>query len=142
MAGALLKAGSITNRVNIQGPLVATASSVSGPVTSGIEFRTDGTIYEIDNVTGDVQIGTWWSGAPQAGIGSKYDVRVTSTTGTWDTAAASEGTYIQMSANREWSATRNVGGEDNVSTTFEVSRTGAGSALSSLNGSVNAEVVV
>ena len=79
---------------------------------SGVRFNRDGSIDEITG-TGvtffytQIHTGEWWSAEPRTDIGDFFEVRCASvTTGDpdliWFREAAAIGTYIGMTAGREW----------------------------------------
>lgn len=105
----------------------------------GVRFGSDGTI----DIKGDTVLvynqhvaGEWWSNEPQPSIGSSYDVRALSTgkTGTWSVSAAADDTWIQISSDREWwvvVAAKLSPANKRCKATFEIRKTGTGSALDS-----------
>ena len=105
---------------------------------AGFTFNLDGSID--DQGPGNLDLsqvdpGTWWSDEPDAIIGNSYDVRCASlVSGTWSVQAATVGTWIQMSANRNWRS-RVIGMSSpdirSCNGIFEVRATGVGVALDS-----------
>ena len=103
---------------------------------NGIRWNDDGSIDERGYGTGDyaqVHLGEWWSDEPETDIGDSYDVRALSGgSGSWNGAAASDNTWIQIGIPREWFV--QVLGKFSpdiisASRTWEIRDTGSGSAL-------------
>jgi len=101
-----------------------------------VRFDSDGTIQDNSNNI-FTQLGTdldavdhtseWWSLNPVVGVGANYDIRCASlVSGSWDVQAAVVGTWISLSANREWHENRTGGkggegiGTDQCIANFEI----------------------
>ncbi len=86
-----------------------------------IQFNTDGTI---DGPGGQLGSGEWWDREPIATIGNSKYVRCASiSAGTFSTSAASVGTWVELSSNRQWSRLSSSGTQI-VTAVFELSRDG------------------
>lgn len=121
-SGAMAAAGVVAS-----GNVVLTAHNflaiTNGPCTSGVRFETDGQLFEINSVTGEVeQDGEWWSDEPAVSIGSSYAVRYLTAgrVGTWTFEAASADNWVTMTPNRIWSVDSPLDTSKTASATFEV----------------------
>lgn len=76
----------------------------AGDQQARVIFQRDGTIDRFTTVGGQVQIGTWWTNAPETAIGDLYEVGYTNLTlGTYnDVEDAVEDAFIQISTLRQW----------------------------------------
>jgi len=99
-----------------------------GISTHGYYFDTDGRLYRVNSVSGNVALsGYWYGAAPVTDIGLGYQVRVRNTTGsddtagTWTTAAAAAGTWVTINSARQWSITSSAGIET-AGSLFEIRR--------------------
>lgn len=93
------------------------------PQSAGFIFKTDGRIQAYANGT-PVDIGRWWSKAPQTAVGDGYQVRCASIEAgsSWDFSAAAVGTWVTMDADRTYRMLRTTmegAGTDNLSAIFE-----------------------
>lgn len=106
-----------------------------GSVTSAVQFRNNGQLWELDNGFGSdtEQNGEWWSDEPEASIGDGYEVRALSGgSGTWGAAAAADNVWITITVSRTWSVTETTPVSTTfASRTFEVGLDGVESALDS-----------
>lgn len=106
--------------------------ATSGTALSGVEFQTNGEMYETQDPGADVQQdGEWWSAEPITGIGNINEVRALSSgkVGTWSNAAASDDAWITINSAREWNVTKGAPvGSKSASATFEVGPDGVESA--------------
>ena len=120
------------------------AGDTTGTVTSGVRFESDGAVDHSDSVNGNSQEGTWWTGAPDSGVGSDYEVRGLSAgkSGAWDSAAAADDTWVDLSTARLWSVSRSSNGLDLVTQTFEIRRVGTTAPVISRSFTVTAERVI
>jgi len=124
------------------------------PVSSGVRFNRDGSLDERIGTNASpayntsTHAGEWWSAEPdQTDIGDSFEVRCASvTTGSpdllWTSQAAAIGTFIVMSASREWQVSAQGGkiGPNTKSITvssFEIRPVG-GSVEDTFNVSVTA----
>lgn len=93
----------------------------SNSVICGVQFRSDGTIYEVvglavspttnllgNDDTPDDHTGEWVGTISSPLTGSEWEVACTSIVsgGPWDTSGASTGVYVDISTTREWSVER------------------------------------
>lgn len=99
--------------------------SVTSVQTGGIRFETDGDLTKV-KPTPETQTAFWLNGS-LAAVGSNYEARVTNLTlqpnakdGTFSTSAAADGTWISISAAREWN--KAFAGADRVAALFDVRR--------------------
>jgi len=119
---------------------ITVSHSNTGTALCRIRFNRDGSI-DVGTGTGgsptwvQTHAGEWWSNEPnQIDIGDDFEVRCQSvTTGdpdtTWSVQAAAVGTYIVISASREWGCTAQGGkiGPNTKAITvssFQIRRTG------------------
>jgi len=93
-----------------EGILVLSAASSShtnlgGVAAAGWDFNSNGTLQDIGTaLTGRTDVaGEYYSLEPETDVGAYYEVRCASmTVGTWNTQAATVGTWINLSAGRLW----------------------------------------
>lgn len=98
---------------------------------SGIRFNSDGTVDSKKNaVYAQLTAATNWI-IPNSGGGGAYQVRFTNHSGTvFTTLAATEDTWIDLSADREWFMSSGINATMTVD--FEIRR-GTGAVLASAN---------
>lgn len=95
-------------------------------LSAGIVFTTDGRVLRYNNGT-PAEIGTWWSNAPETGIGSSYQVRCRQSDAAWDFSPAANGTYVTISSDLTWRITRTEmegSGSDFINADFEIRAVG------------------
>ena len=75
-----------------------------GDQQARVVFKRNGNIDKFTTQGGTVNIGTWWTGAPETTIGDLYEVGYTNLLlGTFnDVEAAVEDAFIQISSIRQW----------------------------------------
>jgi hypothetical protein len=120
------------------GILVLSAASSSqssaGATWSGWEFNTTGSLDEIGPGIGDRTgvSGEYYSLEPETDVGNFYEVRCASmTAGTWNTQAASVGTWVDLTAARIWFENVAAMGGSSASAggSFEVGLVGTSTAV-------------
>ena len=125
-----------TGNIALSGGSAATSGSAGLP--AGFRVNTDGTIDKREDGTyTQLSASTDWI-IPNAAANGVYQVRVTSVTSTGGTdsgfntvEAATEDTWIALTANREWSCESiGTGGADSVGYDFDIQiRYGSGPVL-------------
>lgn len=99
--------------------------------TAGIRFNTDGTVDKLERVTyTQIDAATDWIIPNDAAL-SEYEVRYTGHSGEpFQEFAATENTWIAISAAREWKVINSSGGTtETANATFEIRRGSSGNAL-------------
>lgn len=86
---------------------------LGGTAFASITFNTDGTISRENG--SDL---SWWTASPSTGIGSSYEVRITSVTGTTPTGPTA-GTWTAISSAVTWSITT-TGADQNLQSNFTI----------------------
>jgi hypothetical protein len=90
---------------------------VGSAATASLAINSDGTLT--DNAYSSYADTQWWSAAPDAGIGSNYEARITNITGPTPTGWVS-GTWYSLSAGKTISVGRFITGVTTVSLTLEI----------------------
>lgn len=141
---AIANAGGAGGTVSLTGGTI-NHTDLGLTVQSGITFHPNGYLYDLGPGIGDRTLfiaGEWWSNLPETNIGASYDVRCASlTSGTWSAQAAAVGTWVQINTELIWRNTVAAMAAPSVKSTtavFEISLTGAASAIDSATYTVSA----
>lgn len=118
-----------TLSIALPGTLGNTTNNTSTPVNAGFRFNPDGT-YDRYNVTGS----TWtigagnWADPTTGGIGSDYEIRCTTVSGTLSSGTA--GVWESLSTAKSYVVTQSVNGTKAYDGTIEI-RPNSGTAVTS-----------
>lgn len=133
---ALMASARSVGSVVVNGPLVSLQEILGLLTNSGVSFQTDGGVDNVGPLTSDKTAfasGEWWDGEPDAGVGSRFDVRCASiSVGSWFVQAASVGAWVQISSERIWRVnvtTMNAPDVSQCIASFEMRPTGGGPTL-------------
>lgn len=99
---------------------------LGGPAFAAYRLNTTGKADINTNTAGLLDIpGQWWTAAPQAGIGSGYEVRATYVSGVVPSGAA-QGVWLPLSTLRVWSISKDDPGSRIAVFTVEIRAVGGG----------------